>query len=452
MNDVNVLLNDSYKVLNDAEFTNLVQETIIMFGGATDDLNALYEELKSNYGFVLYKFYTLIDHVFNNLDNMDISNLKVNPFLDLLVSLKNTKLNYGNKLLEKLNYLDLVKQEYSKISDSIYSNKKLSEEQLNVVKSASLLEFNNTDLAEQIIVNRIKGSTVVDYDTFCLSLITFTRNELKKFGIDDYNILMPHQETFQKTKIDNCIGLHRDQVIAINEDIVKFFYYNNNPHVIETIYHEIRHAFQNKMISKDNKFFNQYQIDMIREFIITNNNQNYYNENYKKIFYEQDAVFFAKESFRQFVESHGMTFNEESKKEYNNFIEKNNPGNYTTKRIVNGNELDLTAIFDEIIKLHPEQLELYPKLKYLYKVEDGMVIPKAQEELLNDYYVLMQDNNLTEEEKKKLEYSYSLFLTSLNLDETSPSRTGNGFIDVIILFLIVTITCCLGVFIGYILI
>ena len=452
MNDVNVLLNDSYKVLESIEFTKLVQETIIMFGGATDDLDALYEELCSNYPFVLNKFYNLIDHVFNNLDNMDISNLKVNPFLDLLVSLKNTKLNYGNKLLEKLNYLDLVKQEYSKISDSIYSNKKLSEEQLNVVKSASLLEFNNTELAEQIIINRMQGSALVDYDTFCLSLITFTRNELKKCGINNYKVTIISPEIFQKINKDGCSGLHRDQVIAINENVVKYFYYNNNPYVIETIYHEIRHAEQKQMISLDNKFFNQYQIDMIREFIIISSNQNYYNENYEKIFFEQDAVFFAKESFRRFIENYGMTFNEESKKEYNNFIEKNNPDNYTTKRIVNGNEFDLTAIFDEIIKLHPEQLELYPKLKYLYKVEDGMVVPKAQEELLNDYYVLMQDNNLTEEEKKKLEYSYSLFLTSLNLDETSPSRTGNGFIDVIILFLIVTITCCLGVFIGYVLI
>lgn len=175
---------------------------------------------------------------------------------------------------------------------------------------------------------------------------------------------------------------------------------------LQTVFHEIRHAFQNVAISQDG-FYNKSLYIMAMESVIKANNSKFYKDNYDNLLIENDADKAGLQLALSTIKERNpklYTFSqaaiEEKMKEYDNNF-------YNSDMVMWGSKASaikaLDAFVEVFVSKNPEILKQYPILKVAYK-ENGE---------RKDILQMLQEREdlLTEKPKDRID---ELYQTALN--------------------------------------
>ena len=208
-----------------------------------------------------------------------------------------------------------------------------------------------------------------------------------------------------------------------------------NLNFLHTCLHEVRHYIQYRNFYETDFYnFDPKMLIILKEIILLDcikDNNEFYTENYKITFSENDAEIFAFEELTNFINNlHNLylkqtrtnlnlegekdilisIFKEEIKKETSSSFDKNVVkqikeiknimGDYT----LNGEKKDKLILLDKNLKNHPELQGKYPILKLLFNGNN----PKTYEEIIHDIEVIKV--NKTKEQIKKIEKLYEYII------------------------------------------
>lgn len=175
--------------------------------------------------------------------------------------------------------------------------------------------------------------------------------------------------------------------------------------IINTIFHEVRHAVQYNDIN-NNTLKNISEYDMIKEQLIRKADFIFYDINYDSITAEIDARVEGRKKMYQYLQSLGISieqilegdteYNKKAKMAYEEYVHEE------TDRLENSNKefkvnfsdvKSLDSIFDELITKHPKLIQENPILKYEYN-EDGT--RKSRIEMLQEYEEMISNPDYVE--------------------------------------------------------
>lgn len=231
----------------------------------------------------------------------------------------------------------------------------------------------------------LKNKKVITYETFEQLLKRYVEKFMKFFchTIENYNplcFILP-LEGKSGTSSGNT-------TVEIDTEVCKRLYDNADIYSVIVIYHELWHIVQNVMI-KSGFFFENNMLVLKENLICEYENRNYktdtyYHNNYQNISFEVDARDFSISWTILLLAKVSLSLSNETLKDLNkNYVM--DTGILERKIIIDGKEEYKTVdeIFDEVIKLNPEYLDLYPQLKVEYIKEDNSVRRKTKDELID---------------------------------------------------------------------
>lgn len=343
-----------------------------------------------------------------------------NSFLNALYSLGQIDIDIVNEFLNKYDYFTKVDLFYEHIKERIKEGGIIYEDEIPVIEAIIKRndglyqkDVNNNVIGDyfisHIFYNHLDSSNVVpmlSYDAFRSLIIGVVENITKKnYGYHEARCLIIPSKEFGKYEDDEVVvGDNEGNITRLNEDLVKAMYERGNSELINTIYHELRHAYHYKQIfsGKEISYMGMLAtMDKILKELIPG----YYQENYERISYEKDAQICGIIAEINVLASYGLTplKKDEMIKKINDL--HLNIG--SLKRYVNGEEFVIEELFNICIKDKPIYLKRYPQLQYLYKEEEGIIVPKASEELKTDYENLCENGEISVSLKEMYEYYIS---------------------------------------------
>ena len=343
------------------------------------------------------------------LNNLPEKNFKINKLFNLLYSISSIKISCVEKFLAKYNYIETV-LETSKIAiEKLEKKEKLKKEELEVLEmiiKKEDLDFNYERLHELLIKNAILKMQNVSYECFLLVIKNFVIDKMKVYYKKPECIITKFTEYHEEDYERITMALSKNHIMWLNEELVKKMYYEGQNALINSIFHELTHSMQYKE-RFNGKLLNSFIIDEIKEFILANKLDNYYEENYRVINFELEARYFGILNAIEFFEKLGFSID---KKRHNMELEDIATIVMDKKRRYRGKKTTLDKEFDKYILKHPEILKKHTQLKYLYKVENKEVLPKSIEDLENDYKDLMDDYTISELDKQFYKDFYRQYL------------------------------------------
>lgn len=256
----------------------------------------------------------------------------------------------------------------------------------------------------KFVKDAIKRKIKINYETFKKLTVAFVKEEMCKYCSNPRCIILPIEEMEEVSKTKKTVAQAGINVVYLSEEEIMALYYRGSNALINTIYHEIAHIYQ------FTKLFNAahvhpFVIKEIKDFILMKEIESYYSENYENISFEIEAEYYAILNSMNFFDNIGFDCDKE---DYNRIMNKVNAKINETKRYVNGKEVDLEILFDEIIMENPKYLEKHPQLNLLYKIEEGLVFPKHRDEMYEDYMNFMEQSN--PEDRKIFEKFYEFYI------------------------------------------
>ncbi len=349
-------------------------------GGIYLNSNCMYccsinKELKQN----INNLEIIIKRLLYCLSNLPLKKVSINKLFNLLYSLKDDKISCINYILEKYNYINT----YNRFIKHILSRLPILNNQLTDLEINSLetLIFRNedneslNDVYNFFIYNALLEMQNVSYECFVKVIKQFTENLMKSY--------YPNPKCIIKSSFDfEVAGSSFLDTIKILEKDIKELYYNGNPSIIFTIFHELIHSKQWKEIFETRNYIsNPYAIKELKDFLLVSASDNYKNENYCYLSYEHEANYIGLQMYKEYLEKLGFKINEEN---YNEELNKLRIKIDDNKRYINGEERTLDEIFNYFIMYRAYILDKYPQIRYLYKVKNGLVVPKS--EFLNETF------------------------------------------------------------------
>jgi len=153
---------------------------------------------------------------------------------------------------------------------------------------------------------------------------------------------------------------------------------------------------------------NAFILNEIRDYILANELDSYYEENYDNVLFELEANFYEIDATMKFLESLGFKIDKTRYIKEMGLIKAKMENN---TRYVNGEETTLDNLFEKFIVDKPEFLEKHTQLTYIYKILDNKVYPKTEEELLNDYNTIVDNPNCSADDKEFYKTFYYHFIS-----------------------------------------
>lgn len=281
--------------------------------------------------------------------------------------------NYFEEIrLEQLSLINKVNQfELSSINRYCY-NAILTDEVININLANILIRKHllcETTLTKATLTNCLKSIMAEYTETFNISktaLIIYKKEELGK--VNGYN-----------NDIDKTIG--------INESLLDDFVQLSKVNVLNTIFHELTHAYQANRIGN----YNDYLIR--KEMLISNYHKCFYHKNYYRIYYEIDArsngtvetLRYLKQIAPEVANEYEVLYIKQTEIENANLKMakiKKSPykKNYGIDSVDN--------IFEELVKKHPQIIRRNEFFKLEFNIDGSK---KSLKEMLENYPNLKQN-------------------------------------------------------------
>ena len=362
--------------------------------------------------------YTEILKIETIIFNKQHNNEDVNDFLDYYADVVDNYLN--NKVDEHLDEIlsSLYNYQYlenQKINNVIKKHQNLYQQNFNVLydklinkqEITQVESFKLRFLEEYLRANPLGNNEMIT-KLFNLYTINILENKNKEYiSIDNYrNIIELYIEQFKHLyNLDSVIlsftndnqyiyGSHISrrkymvfEYIEINENLINDFYNNQSTKLFETLIHEIEHLHQFCNIEKG--MVSHDIINMIKDKILSDELDGYYENNYQNISYEVDARVVGRKGMIDYFKALGYKLNIQELEEKQNL-----------NRIHNNKIDNLNNIFNVYIIDHPELVKKYPQLLLEYEIKNNKVIRKSFQQMINDFEIIKKNNQMNENDKQ----------------------------------------------------
>lgn len=345
-----------------------------------------------NINYNLKKLVSKLNDALNNVKKID------NNVLVSLYNIRDLDIKEINNILGRYNFDSVINDKL----DSLYENKYgLSIDKEDIRLFISLLDSNSLSRK--------------DIDFISMSLMRFM--VLGKLDTNNTNkkILFKYfTELFMRDKMDNPICIYTDKIDAQGDsfynviryketDVDKLLEEDNYIELLRLAFHECTHTFQNYYIHKGTSItsllFLQTKEQIIRDYY-----PNYYKENYNNYLEEVEARYNEFYSLLQIMKVFKLKMSDKAINVINEEMVKEQKNMNNRKRIFNGKEATLDEIFDSII-LNTNDLYKYPLLNLQYKLDNGIVVNKSNDEIRYDYEIYL-DGVVDSGDKEQIEYLY----------------------------------------------
>ncbi len=226
------------------------------------------------------------------LENLPIKNININKLFNLLYTCKNIEDSLLNELFTKYNYEEVFQHFFEQNLERLNNcDNEFTPLEMEVFETAISVnkhpELNR--VYDFFIRNALLKKQNVSFDSFCIVIKHFTESQMK--------IVYPTVKCQIVEKIpykicnSKVVGESSYNKITLSKELVKELYNNENFEILITIFHELIHTMQWKEIftSKDIKAITPLMMTELMEYILTREVSGYYNENYDKISYENEA-------------------------------------------------------------------------------------------------------------------------------------------------------------------
>ena len=360
---------------------------------------------------------------------------------------------------------NIQKHLQTKLTDLLKDKKEFSEEELMNLYSINSLHIdivtkilsdknykNKLDNIHNNILTKIQNNSLtnednnymlffIENDIYSNNSNTFINALMKELLTDKLDTIIDNKmilikrftEMFMKEKIknpkvhfkeldDKTEGQTQYYNINLNYDkILKYLNEKNYYELLNTIFHECTHVYQNYLI-KSGKHANYLLLLQSKESFIRSKNSSYYNDNYTMYSKETEARYCGDLYTCSYLQMLGIDIN--NKEEINDQMNKELILIQHESRLFNKKEDTVSNIFDSLDK-KSDIFEKYPLLKLQYKKENEKIIPKSLEDLLQDYENYKNGKALFEMSTEEADYLYKHLLKDLKnnyQEEKSKSR------------------------------
>lgn len=341
-----------------------------ILNGVCEFCDTIYEE-----------FNVAVQELCSKLDKIDIS--MVNQMSDVMndiYMLKDMRIEKIDSFLLKTKYEDIIKKEYHELFQRINSGTELNSEDCKKFEYFMFnydTEENKINYCDYVIRAILLGKGQFSYE-FVKKIITcFTEKAAEFFGLKCKAAIEELKEHVNGEKSGNRI--------LLNNNLIDNFYYNHNPKLIETIFHEVSHIMQDKR-QKNKSVVSLPDYLQIKDMVASRVNSDFYDDNYLSVTFENEArlngAIYSMRYLKALFGYQGSIEKEELER-----INLTIAQNENMLRAYRGNDANVEDIFDEIISSNPKYLIAYPSLRYEYKeTEDGHVVRKSFEEIKDEYF------------------------------------------------------------------
>lgn len=370
-------------------------------------------------------------------------NFKVVP-LELvyqLLKIKDYNIENINKLLEKTdieNYLNTVyaKKIFKKIDDNNPIDKSFIDYFTYAISNKKIdpevaITYTNKIFAEHIKNPENSKNNNVTEELLKNCIILLTEHYMKKYVPNPKTEIIEYNSNdYSKFHLDTDylpIGsaIYKSEKIELNSILVSIFYLTGNTEIFETMFHELIHIKQSHTIYEKKSINSFEEYVNLKDHIIQGYLDEYYNENYFNISFEQDAKIKSYILTESYLNSLGIVCENigEIKERINKLIKT-----YSDDlRKINGKDDDINNVFDNIIQNTPSLLNQYPQLEIEWVLDSNNTVRKKTIEELDDEINGINQilPSLNKDKKKTLELNRKLKLLTIlreNQEDISKGR------------------------------
>lgn len=244
-------------------------------------------------------------------------------------------------------------------------------EKLNILVATN--STTHLELYNVILKKRLAGEEVPSI--FLYRVFEGIGNSVMKYyGIKGFTYVVPVNTIYQKNNNNNADGLciHKKEQYSIylKDQVIENFSYESPFRALETLFHEMRHVTQ--FANEDNTCTYRDYL-MFKDRVLSNLNLDYYLANYDSIGIEIDAYTKGCVLAYRYLQELDPSLADRLRHDiYSNIVEYRSTWHqeYYQKRVAKDDDLkSIDTIFDEVISMHPDLVDVYPILQIEYNLD-----------------------------------------------------------------------------------
>ena len=313
------------------------------------------------------KYISVVTHTLNKVN---LKSVPVNDFFNNLYLLKDLPNRSIHAMLKQFDYESVIKEGYRK------SVKKIREGKIPKKDNQKVMDFlienhfpfdDKQEIYDFYLKYTLLNEKPISLNALRSLIIDFTKSYMEKY------VSNPEVYIIERNKLENAIGYsHENKIWLCDEDVRRLYKYGFF-RLIETIFHELMHVSQYKDIMIDKKD-DERCITMIKDEILSNILEDYYQDNHLVLLSEVEANIAYRKNLLAFFEKINLTL-VDKKGDYQGAIDEYKKLLKYKRRMVDKKMHDLDEIFDNKIMFHPEYLGVYEQLNTEYKLDfDDIVV------------------------------------------------------------------------------
>ena len=328
------------------------------------------EELKRSYDSIV--------SIISSLNENDIDEELSLYLLDLSM---NTKV-FG-ELLNRLNFTAKVDEVLQRLSASPSYNEE-DVKLIEIIFNRDSFSYIDTELRNKIIKD-----VLLKKNTLSKELI---EKVLSHLVLGSANVLNMKINFFVANLGDKTGGDFALDKVRLNKTCFDAFYNNGSSFSLYILFHELYHAY--KLYCNANGIINNYiDIMSIKETILVNfyNHSLYTGSNYNKNLEEILANVYSYNNTKKYLSFLGFEVDESYAQLCSGIVNNDLESLSDPLRKIDDKFVNINDLFAEFIYDRPDLFELYPGLRYEFKVEEGHVVYKGKMELVDE--LIFQNDN-----------------------------------------------------------
>ena len=196
---------------------------------------------------------------------------------------------------------------------------------------------------------------------------------------------------------DNVEGIAFHYYVYLDRDVMDGFYDKGDISIFYVLPHEMMHTYRTYLESKG-IVTSIYDVLALKEKLLREYNQDIYfnNKNYVKNLHEIEANVFSYHAGTNYLRSLGFEVSEANALSLSSVINNDLARLDNPLREIEGELVNINDLFADFIKDKTALFHNYPQLHYEFKEEDGCVIYKSKNELVDEMIFQNKDTNMEE--------------------------------------------------------
>ena len=196
---------------------------------------------------------------------------------------------------------------------------------------------------------------------------------------------------------ENVGGLASHCYVYLDKEVMDNFYDKGDISIFYVLPHEMMHTYRTYLESIG-KVSSIYDILALKERLLRGYNQDIYfnDKNYIKNLHEIEANVFSYHAGTNYLRSLGFEISEEAALKLSGVINNDSTTLDNPLREIEGDLVNINDLFADFIKDKTALFYKYPQLHYEFKEENGCIVYKGKNELIDEMIFQDEDANMGE--------------------------------------------------------